>query len=217
MTTTTLQLKIDTTKVVEAVRAACAACLTAAAGDVLAERARQVTVEGWTPEHDDEHDDGELAGAAAAYAAHASDALHPLSQGDAFRDGTIPPGWCWEPATWKPADPRRNLVKAAALILAEIERIDRAAAAAAVDDEPCPPESLQIILILVGLEPSLETIATWSEEQRQLAQHWAAATHYRASDNDVDVPPRPDFLPQPWQGPDLDTGDVFGGRQPTRF
>ena len=34
----------------------------------------------------------------------------------------------WEDAWWKPTTPRRDLVKAAALILAEIERLDRMAA-----------------------------------------------------------------------------------------
>ena len=38
-----------------------------AATDVLAERARQVSVEGWTPEHDDAHASGEMAGAASCY------------------------------------------------------------------------------------------------------------------------------------------------------
>jgi len=38
--------------------------LTAAARDVLAERQRQIAVEGWTPEHDDRHDPGELSGPA---------------------------------------------------------------------------------------------------------------------------------------------------------
>ncbi len=36
---------------------------------IAAERARQVEVEGWTPEHDDQHWTGELAMAAALYAA----------------------------------------------------------------------------------------------------------------------------------------------------
>ena len=39
----------------------------------------------------------------------------------------IPYYWPWDPAWWKPIDPRCDLVKAGALILAEIERIDRAA------------------------------------------------------------------------------------------
>lgn len=90
--------------------------------DVLAERRRQVEKEGWTPEHDDEHDDehdtGTLATAAGCYA------MHTL----AYRAGDPPPAWPWDTTWWKPSpDRRRNLIKAGALILAEIERIDRAA------------------------------------------------------------------------------------------
>lgn len=106
--------------------------------DVQAERRRQITAEGWTPEHDDEHDSGELAAAGAAYALHAADHLNPYSQGDGGDEA--PSCWPWhdgiagrgegpektEPAWWKPSTPRRDLVKACALALAEIERLDRA-------------------------------------------------------------------------------------------
>lgn len=86
-----------------------------AVADVLAERQRQISVEGWTPEHDDEHTDDELSLAAASYAI--CDRAH-----------MSPPGfWPWDRKWWKPSDqPRRNLIKAGALILAEIERLDRA-------------------------------------------------------------------------------------------
>ncbi|WP_232272200.1 hypothetical protein [Thiosulfatihalobacter marinus] len=94
-----------------------------AAKDVLEERARQQTVEGWTEEHDDEHDDGEMAKAAACYAwiAAQSPSLRRIFS-------SPPPTWPseWDVNWWKPTTPRRDLVKAAALILAEIERIDRA-------------------------------------------------------------------------------------------
>ncbi|MBP0592652.1 hypothetical protein J8I87_23525 [Paraburkholderia sp. LEh10] len=43
-----------------------------AARDILAERARQVRLDGWTLEHDDEHECCELADAAACNALHAS-------------------------------------------------------------------------------------------------------------------------------------------------
>lgn len=83
--------------------------------DVLAERRRQIEAEGWTPEHDGLHSTQELAFAAACYAT--ADAGDP------------PPAvWPWHLSWWKPADRRRNLEKAGALILAEIERLDRAAA-----------------------------------------------------------------------------------------
>ena len=102
--------------------------LTAAAADVLAERQRQVCAEGWTAEHDDEHNEGELAAAGACYAISASDTLNPHSQGDGEFQNNPPPWWPmgWDTSWWKPSTPRRNLVKAAALLLAEIERLDRA-------------------------------------------------------------------------------------------
>jgi hypothetical protein len=92
----------------------CGNGMTHAARDVLSERQRQIEVEGWTPEGDAAYRDGELADAAACYA-------RPR-----YRMGeTCPPEWPWAGKWWKPTDRRRNLVKAGALILAEIERLDR--------------------------------------------------------------------------------------------
>ncbi|HGN0763429.1 hypothetical protein ACLBSR_24685 [Pseudomonas aeruginosa] len=89
--------------------------------DVQAERRRQITAEGWTPEHDDEHADGQMARAAACYA---------LAGSSAPNDGTaallVSLAWPWDEQWWKPSTPRRDLVKACALALAEIERLDRA-------------------------------------------------------------------------------------------
>lgn len=99
---------------------------TAAARDVLAERQRQVQAEGWSNAHDDEHDAGDMAAAGASYALNAADLLHPFSQGDG--GGDMPDCWPWATVWWKPSTARRDLVKAAALILAEIERCDRAEA-----------------------------------------------------------------------------------------
>lgn len=84
--------------------------------DVVAERQRQQLVEGWTPEHDNAYQNSELADAAACYAIHAH------NQGF-----STPAHWPWSPDWWKQSGARRDLVKAGALILAEIERIDRAA------------------------------------------------------------------------------------------
>ncbi|WP_457870392.1 hypothetical protein [Pseudomonas aeruginosa] len=89
--------------------------------DVQAERRRQITAEGWTPEHDDAHSHGEMARAAACYA---------LAGSSAPNDGTaallVSLAWPWDEQWWKPTSARRDLVKACALPLAEIERLDRA-------------------------------------------------------------------------------------------
>ncbi|WP_186058901.1 hypothetical protein [Burkholderia gladioli] len=102
--------------------------MTSAESDVLAERRRQRTEEGWTAESDDLQTAGQLSGAASAYAAFASDALDPASLGSMNYNIRPPKPWPWEREWWKPSTVRRALVKAAALILAEIERIDRAQA-----------------------------------------------------------------------------------------
>lgn len=96
--------------------------LSQAAQDVLAERRRQIEAEGCTAEHDDVFQGSELALAAAWYATppftrFALDAndmsLWPLS---------------WLPTSFKPGDRRQELVKSSALSIAELERLDRAAA-----------------------------------------------------------------------------------------
>lgn len=97
-----------------------------AVADIAAERRRQMEAEGWSPEHDDKHDKGELAGAAACYAMNDLN-IHNIALGHRIvmivRDL-----WPWALSWWKPTDHRRNLVKAGALIVAEIERRDRLAA-----------------------------------------------------------------------------------------
>ncbi|WP_259364452.1 hypothetical protein [Pseudomonas aeruginosa] len=91
--------------------------------DVQAERRRQIEAEGWTPEHDDAHSHGEMARAAACYA---------LAGSSAPNDGTaallVSLAWPWDEQWWKPSTARRDMVKACALGLAEIERLDRVAA-----------------------------------------------------------------------------------------
>lgn len=89
--------------------------------DIELERARQQLVEGWTCEHDDAHDGGEMAIAAACYAAH-HDGDEDTPRWSLLR------WWPWDAKWFKPTDRRRDLVKAGALIVAEIERLDRAAA-----------------------------------------------------------------------------------------
>ena len=69
---------------------------------IAKERQRQVSVEGWTPQHDDEHKDGEMAIAAARYAA---------------------PYWEWDKRGKH--ERIRQLEIAGALLAAEIDRLLR--------------------------------------------------------------------------------------------
>ncbi|MGC6678038.1 hypothetical protein ACP0HR_13000 [Pseudomonas aeruginosa] len=84
--------------------------------DVQAERRRQITAEGWTPDHDDLYCAAELPRAAAAYILSGA-------------NDEAPAIWPFSAKWWKPRDARANYMRAGALILAEIERLDRAAAA----------------------------------------------------------------------------------------
>lgn len=80
------------------------------------ERKRQIEVEGYTPEHDDEHVNGELAKAAAVY-----------SMPERKRYGWVSAFWPWDLRFWKPTPENRirELVKSASLVVAEIERLQR--------------------------------------------------------------------------------------------
>ena len=86
---------------------------------IAAERERQVSAEGWSADHDDAHDDNQLAEAAMCYACPPDVDL---------REDGPPLGWPWEYTWWKPTpdDRIRELVKAGALLAAEIDRLQRA-------------------------------------------------------------------------------------------
>lgn len=91
--------------------------------DIHAERRRQVEQKGWTPEHDDEHASDEIAALACFYAmppaARDWDASS-TGYGQTLGAAILPDGWAV-----KVGDRRRELVKAGALIVAEIQRLDR--------------------------------------------------------------------------------------------
>jgi hypothetical protein len=78
------------------------------------ERIRQIQEEGWSPEHDDQHEFGELSNAAAAYAL----------TNNYYNAGNF---WPWHPDWFKPTpdDRIKQLGKAGALIAAEIDRLKR--------------------------------------------------------------------------------------------
>lgn len=89
--------------------------------DVAAERRRQIVVEGWTPEHDDtHHTQAEMAVAAACYILNGAGSPHPAPP------NARPTWWPWSIRWWKPKSRRRDLIRAIALLVAEVERLDRA-------------------------------------------------------------------------------------------
>ncbi len=81
---------------------------------VIAERFAQIEREGFSLEHDDRYDRGVLGRAGAAYVLHAGTS-----------SSTTPHDWPWPDAWWKPDGIRRDLVRGAALAIAEGERFDR--------------------------------------------------------------------------------------------
>lgn len=95
---------------------------------IAAERKRQIEVEGWTEEHDDHHNDDSLVMAAICYAAP-----EPLYRMLKTAHGFLmtdpwPPAWDrkWQKYTCQGQTRIRRLVKAGALIAAEIDRLQRA-------------------------------------------------------------------------------------------
>lgn len=111
---------------------------------ISSERARQVSEEGWTPEHDDEHANGSLAMAAACYATPVRlFEKKAYAKGVAYEDP-----WPWpatgadkrfsygerrenrgnvvpDPETYTDEERIDLLVKAGALIAAEVDRLLR--------------------------------------------------------------------------------------------
>lgn len=111
--------------------------------DIVCERQRQIAVEGWTQDHDDAHEGFQMAQAAATYALAAAwpdkterAVMDYSGDGESGGDHKSTPydlfkHWPWSEVWWKPRNRRQDLVRAGALIVAEIERLDRAAKAEA--------------------------------------------------------------------------------------
>lgn len=99
--------------------------------DVFAERKRQIDQEHYSHEHDDEYDQNELIRAASSYLSHVIGRGWVFKETcpETYQDEEAPDLWPWDLDFWKPKNPRRDLVRAAALIIAEIEKIDRSTGA----------------------------------------------------------------------------------------
>lgn len=102
---------------------------------IAEERERQVSGEGYTHTHDDEHIDRSIAQAARCYVQHYverawlydSDLAKDLNlSGASYHEDTTPDEWPVGWGDWKPRTPIADLIRAGALIAAEIDRFNRA-------------------------------------------------------------------------------------------
>lgn len=89
---------------------------------IAEERQRQIEKEGWTAEHDAEHTNEALAMAAVCYALPST--LRHYSYNPLIKEN-VPDFWPWDAKWWKPSpdDRVKELIKAGALISAEIDRL----------------------------------------------------------------------------------------------
>ncbi|MFA5300618.1 MAG: hypothetical protein WC389_20720 [Lutibacter sp.] len=94
---------------------------------IAEERKRQIEKEGWTPEHDDAHSSFTMSTAGACYLLNLEFKQHKYPSIKEDIDNLIFLLWPWDEKWWKPTpdDPIRQLVKAGALIAAEIDRLQR--------------------------------------------------------------------------------------------
>lgn len=99
----------------------------AVAKEAADERLRQVSEEGYSTSHDDLYAAYELVYAACAYASHqpSKEILDRGPIGLRNLSSEPPLWWPWRAKYWKPRSHRENMVRAIALLMAEVERIDR--------------------------------------------------------------------------------------------
>jgi hypothetical protein len=115
--------------------------MSSGADQIRAERGRQIVSEGYSVEYDLTAGGAEpLALAAYGYVAHAAGTIlagftpeQSLEAGEFA--GPTPDAWPWSAEAWKPTgDPKRDLVKAGALIAAAIDQLDLAERAKTTPD-----------------------------------------------------------------------------------
>jgi hypothetical protein len=103
------------------------------------------------------------------------------------------------------ADEERDILMFLDEIRSKVARLDKSGEAYACaghyrftyeyPDDAIRPAVLRDLLLLAAVDVSLETIETWTNEERLVAEEWAASVYLAASDNDVEVGTRPGFLP----------------------
>ena len=114
--------------------------------EIIAERKRQIEVEGFDAEHDDFHDTEALINAALCY--------HDHALGRAVYDEFgVPVSWPWDASWWKPKAPRRDLIRSGALCLADQDRHARDGFPKQALPEQILQECIDAILAIDGARP----------------------------------------------------------------
>lgn len=164
--------------------------------EIHVERLRQQSEEGWSQTHDDEHHDGELALGAAAYCTSSS---FGGGNHEAYNQ------WPWERATFKPTTPRKDLVKAGAMIVAEIERLDRASGAGS--EEPSLEENLAMLsklgktkFVANTVKPSAKTLTLAGRPAKGDKMHLAVPVDAGAVDVSTGKPVKGATFPVTFSG-----------------
>ena len=76
--------------------------------------------------------------------------------------------------------------------------------------EPASARELSDLLALVGYDASPKVIETWSIDKRVEAEVYAVNVHLRAAEHPIRRCPRPEWMPEPWQGEETGEG-IFAG------
>ena len=76
--------------------------------------------------------------------------------------------------------------------------------------DPASAKVLSDLLSLVGYEAPEAVVEEWPLDKRVEAEVYAVNAHLRASDNILRRCPRPEWLPEPWRGPERGEG-IFQG------
>lgn len=151
---------------------------------IEAERQRQISKEGWSEKHDDGHKRMEMSQAAVAYTKAAVLLVLDIQSVNEI-SMTRPMDWPWGLKWWKPStDPKINLVKAGALIAAEIDRLQRLEAGQ--DAGPCS-HCLELARLegkfeqLLSTTPAsfLDEVAAMLKDRDQLAARLVVAERQR--------------------------------------
>ncbi|GAM00738.1 hypothetical protein [Sphingomonas parapaucimobilis] len=158
--------------------------------DIIGERIEQIDKHGHTPTADDRYETpAELIGAATCYA----DTAHDQVDGPPSYDPDLAPAeWPWSPQHWRCGDARRNLVKAAALLWAAIDNMDRAERLkAGADDRPMatgtePCSQYRPIDATTGFARGIADSRTWlvrDGEGNKAAAFWTGDMWVYATDD----------------------------------